>query len=174
MATKFESSILNAIEILLFMALLLLTGFYIGRRYDRDVWAEPEVRHDTVRVTDTVVIEKPEPTRIVETDSILVPLVNVVTVHDTVYAQLPIEQKEYRDSSYRAVISGFRPNLDLIEVYPVVTTVTVSKTLTKSQGGFWSSKRFGFGVAVGPSILVTPAGNVRAGVGVTGGVYLRL
>jgi len=50
----------------------------------------------------------------------------------------------------------------------------VTNTVTRPSGGLWDSRRFGFGVAAGPSVLVTPSGKVNAGIGVTGGFYLRL
>ena len=163
---KRQTAALIAVSLLLSAAL----GFVGGRRA-RPV-AETLTRTDTLRFRDTLTVELPVPVLIEVVDTVLVPCVDIVTIRDTVYAPLPVERREYRDSSYRAVVSGFRPSLDLIEVYPATTVVT--KTVTRPSGGLWDSRRFGFGVAAGLSVLVAPSGRVGAGLGVTGGVYIRL
>lgn len=58
---------------------------------------------------------------------------------------LPVEQKIYRDSDYTAYVSGYRPNLDSIFVYPKTTTVTneVYHTLKEKP------RRWGLGVTAG-------------------------
>lgn len=173
MVSKFVSTLFRIGAVIAFAVAFLCIGF-IGGKCERLADAKSSITADTVKCRDTITVKMPIPILTTIVDTILVPCVDVITIRDTVYAQLPIEQKEYRDTNYRAVVSGFRPNLDMIEVYPITTTVTVTKTLTKSQGDFWNSKRFGFGVAIGPSALITPAGNIRAGLGVTGGFYLRL
>lgn len=69
---------------------------------------------------------------------------DTIHVGDTV---LPVEQKEYRDSDYTAWVSGYRPQLDSIDVYPktVYQTVTndIYHTVTKK------SRRWGLGLQVG-------------------------
>ena len=59
-----------------------------------------------------------------------------------------------------------RVELEYVKVYPQTKIVT--------KGYSIEPKRWGFGVAVGPSVLVAPSGRVNAGLGVTGGFYLRL
>lgn len=96
---------------------------------------------DTVRVTmiDTVTYTLP-----VAKDSTIVRYVTVkvakkdTTEHvadvgkmiDSVEVSLPIEQKKYSDSTYTAYVSGYRPNLDSITVYPKREIVTIAKTAT--------------------------------------------
>lgn len=163
-----ERQVSAAALIVVSLLLSAALGFVGGRR------ARPvaETRTDTLRFRDTLTVELPVPVLIEVVDTVLVPCVDIVTIRDTVYAPLPVERREYRDSSYRAVVSGFRPSLDLIEVYPVTTVVT--KTVARPSGGLWDSWRLGFGVAAGPSVVVAPSGRVCAGLGVTGGFYLRL
>ena len=50
----------------------------------------------------------------------------VVQLHDTteIYVPIAIERKEYRDSSYFAVVSGWHPSLDYIETYTKTQTIT--------------------------------------------------
>ena len=86
------------------------------------------------------------------TDTMLIALTDTVTVSDTVYVRLPREQKRYADTNYVAWVSGYRPRLDSIEVYP--STRYVTKTVTKMDD---SRKRWGIGIQAG------------CGVGLTGG-----
>ena len=88
-----------------------------------------EVR-DTIRDTvpeiryEKVVSLKHDTLRLVE----LVPGDTTVVV-----AEVPVSQKEYSDdSTYRAWVSGYRPNLDSIDIYR--KTVYVEKTITKTKG----------------------------------------
>ena len=37
-------------------------------------------------------------------------------LHDTVFVHLPIEQRQYSDPSYTAWVSGYRPQLDSIQI----------------------------------------------------------
>lgn len=59
---------------------------------------------------------------------------------DSVEVRIPIEQKRYSDSTYTAYISGYRPEIDSIVVYPrhEVTTVTAMRTEYKDQWRRWS------------------------------------
>lgn len=86
-----------------------------------------ETRVDTLVVHDTITAYKPVPFNVYVVDTVWYE-VPVYGGRDTVYLPLPREVKEYRDSSYRAVVSGIRPSLDTIDVYQ--RTVTISKTET--------------------------------------------
>ena len=124
------------------LALLFMASAARGLTHRCSEITLPERVVEVVR-TDTLVIERPVPvwTRIV--DTILVPIVDTVHVHDTAYIALGIERKEYRDSTYAAVISGYRPELERIEVYP--RTVSITKTITETA----RNRRFGLGIHAG-------------------------
>ena len=156
---------------LLFVAALLLTaglGFVSGRRSVTRPLLE---RVDTVTVRDTVVDYRPVVTevRTVRVDTVRLAAVqpsDTVFVHDTVEVEVPIVFSRYRGDNYDIGVSGFRTELEYVKVYPQTKIVT--------KGYSIEPKRWGFGVAVGPSVLVAPSGRVNAGLGVTGGLYLRL
>ena len=105
--------------------------FYAGWRYGRHT--EPvtvvETKVDTLVVRDTITAYKPTPVNVYVVDTLWyeVPIYNG---RDTVYveAPLPRERKVYQDSTYRAVVSGFRPSLDTISVFR--KTVFVDKVMT--------------------------------------------
>lgn len=73
-------------------------------------WDSEEVRYETVRlmVADTA--------RVTVTDT--------VRVADSVEVVVPITQRVYGDSLYRAYVSGYRPRLDSIFIYHPTTVVT--------------------------------------------------
>ena len=80
-----------------------------------------EIKHDTVRITDIK--------------------------HDSVDVILPVIQKEYRDSTYSAWVSGYQDvNLDSIEVYQknIFTEINNTKYVTK-----YKNRPFGFSIGLG-------------------------
>lgn len=79
---------------------------------------------------------------------------------DSVEVELPITQKVYGDSTYRAWVSGYRPNLDSIEVYR--KTITIERTLVQKP------KRWIIGVTGGYGFgLLHGRPDVFVGVGVS-------
>lgn len=88
---------------------------------------------DTLVVHDTVTRERPVYVHVRHTDTMLVPVVDTVRIRDTVFMALPMEQKVYGDSTYRAVVSGYRPSLDTISVYPATRYITVTQAVRSPQ-----------------------------------------
>ena len=135
------------------------------RRYGRN--AEPqtviETKVDTLYLWDTITTYKPVPFNVYVVDTLYLP-VEVPGQHDTVWAALPWEEKEYRDTSYRAVVEGFRPALKEIEVYQKTQVVTVTERV-KVEPSRWS-----WGVQTG--VGWNPGGGVSPYVGV--GIQYRL
>lgn len=114
--------------------------------------ADTIVLRDTVTVRDTVCDTVPRPVlvRFDHWDTLRVAVRTTDTLRDSVYIPVPIERREYRTEDYRAVVSGYRPRLDLMEVYRKTRTVTVTK----------KPKRWG----IGPT----------AGFGIPGGWYVGI
>lgn len=131
------------------VALLLMSGGYvIGRRSCRSNF--PEIggigKTDTLRIRDTVFNDRPVPVEVRVIDTMLVAVTDTVQVRvqDTVrvMVQVPRETRVYEDSTFRAQVSGYRPSLDWIEVYPQTTVVT--RTIFAD-----SRKRWGIGLQAG-------------------------
>ena len=143
-------------------ALLLLSGYLLGRRACRAPEPELVVQVDTLRIRDTLRIEKPVPVEVRVVDTMLVAVTDTISISDTVYLRIPHEIKQYEDSLFRAQVSGYRPALDWIEVYP--QTVYLTKVV-KTQ----DVKRWGIGLQAGYGAYVA-GGQVRlapyVGVGV--------
>lgn len=124
--------------------LAFLAMFGVAKCTHRDMDETPSVVRDTLVVRDTVRIEKPVAEYIRTTDTVLVFATDTVQVRDTVFVRIPIETKEYSDSLYRLQVSGYRPGLDWIEVYPTTVKVTQTQTITVPK-----KTRWGIGVQVG-------------------------
>ena len=92
---------------------------------------------ETLRI-DTIKIDKPVPYRITELVPVRRLLPRTDTVTDSVEVYVPVRQVEYRDTAYRAWVSGYEVRLDSIEVYRQTVVLTKYKT-----------KRWGLGVQVG-------------------------
>ena len=108
--------------------------------------ADTETRtlRDTSIITDTVrdTIPRPLLVRFDHWDTIPFPVPiyeGTDTVRDTLYVPVPIERKEYLTDDYHAVISGYRPRLELMEVFRRTRTVTVTP----------KAKRWGLGLQAG-------------------------
>lgn len=65
------------------------------------------------------------------------------TVKEPVYVPLPITSKEYKTDDYRLSISGYKPNLDYIDVYR--KTEYITKTITPRRWGIGAIAGYGIG-----------------------------
>lgn len=97
----------------------------------------------TVTKTDTLIYYLPKyiTERYVRVDTLF--------VRDTILVEMPITQREYQDSTYHAYISGYKPNLDSIEVYQrtvrINTIVTEKIPTTTSRWVITAGLNFGVG-----------------------------
>lgn len=126
--------------------MLMFGGYVLGRRSSHMLEPASTARTDTLRIRDTLVIDRPVPVEVRVVDTMLVAVVDTVQVRvqDTVrvMVQVPRETRVYGDSTYRAQVSGFRPSLDWIEVYP--QTVYITRNISVD-----SRKRWGIGLQAG-------------------------
>ena len=106
-----------------------------------------KVIHDTVTVREPVFVTE----RAVRTDTVWLPVVRTRTdtvllpsdgPKDSVWAVVPITQKVYADSTYRAWVSGYNPKLDSIQVYRQTVVTTRTETVVRKR-------RIGIGVQAG-------------------------
>ncbi|MDE5774187.1 MAG: hypothetical protein K2H86_07000 [Muribaculaceae bacterium] len=65
----------------------------------------------------------------------------IVSPRDSVAVTIPITQKVYEDSTFRAYVSGYKPALDSIEIYKRTETIYI-RSPTKT-------KRWGIGIQAG-------------------------
>lgn len=107
---------------------ILLIGFVVGyyTRPQADIVVKTEYKTDTVRIAepqevliDTFIREVVVPKTIVKIDTLY--------TTDSVIVYLPFERKVYEDSLYRAVVSGYKPVLEELEVYSEETIIYKEK-----------------------------------------------
>lgn len=166
----------NIIGILLLLGLLALDGYVCYRIGEKKALSDADVKPDTVWRTKTIHVPSPEPIaqRVLDTRVFFV-AVPVPAAADTAtagtdscYVELPVEQKEYGDSTYHAWVSGFRPQLDSITLFHKTQIITTTVTQ--------KAPRFGIGVTAGLACgyFITPAGwQPGAGPAVSVGFYWR-
>ena len=148
------------------IACLLLWAAVIWFIFSQTRKIEPTVieKRDTVTVVETLRITEPMVAEsvLVRTKIVRVPvtLTDTTVIHDSVEVALPITQKTYADSTYKAWVSGYEPCLDSIEVYR--KTVTIERTLVQKP------KRWSIGVTGGYGYgLLHGRPDVFVGVGVS-------
>ena len=134
---------------LVFAVLLLFNivnaiGYFVNEHKNAHS-SEMKVKVDTLFVYDTIFVEKPVIKKVETIDTLLLPvsITDTLMLHDTVLIHLPIEQRQYSDPRYTAWVSGYRPQLDSIQIYQRTEYITNKvKTVTKP-------KRWGIGLQAG-------------------------
>nr|DAE17451.1 MAG TPA: hypothetical protein [Phage sp. ctSLR2] len=97
-----------------------------------------ETKVKTVVKVDTLLISAPMAPLLV------FQLTDTIRIGDTVVYR---EQAYYEDSLYRAWVSGYRPRLDSIEIYPRTVTHTITNDIYHTI--VLKKKRWGIGLQVG-------------------------
>lgn len=131
-----------SIVILLCAGILFQQGRIVRLRSELSRIEGIKRKADTLYVRDTITLSNPTFITRTVIDTFKVEVRDTLRERDTLYLTLPIEQKVYADSTYRAVVSGYRPNLDEISVFPAERVVLLSPEKPKSG-------RFGIGVQAG-------------------------
>lgn len=142
------------------VAVAFVCGYEFGRRRHFE-GANAAVKTKLVQVIkhDTITII-PQVERIYRRDTIMIPIRDTIKVSDTVYASVDREYKVYSDSLYRAIVSGYQPRLDSLELYQK----TIKEYLYIDGNKRWHiGLQAGFGVSVSRNPQYIP----YIGLGVT-------
>lgn len=136
---------------------------------------EPKVKVDSTTYVDTIpyLMPVPKDSVVLRYDTLKVPLASIRKGYDSIVGDsmvevtgVPITQKVYRDPSYIAWVSGYRPSLDSIKVFS--STHYITKTIVERKQPP-DVRRFGVGLQAGYGI--TPRG-MQPYVGI--GIGMRL
>ena len=134
--------------VLLLFLVILLVAFGRIRRLEKELDKYRNAPADTVTVIrhDTIKIDNPVPVVKYMKEKEYIKITDSLLVHDTVthFVELPREYLVYKDTSYRAVVSGVQPRLDSIEIYQTSTTSTITKFVEVKK-----KTRWGIGVQAG-------------------------
>lgn len=143
-----QESIKKIPVILLILLAVFSGGFLLGRKGQKEVEIEViKTKVDTLYRTDTILVEKPKIVERRVVDTMVVEALDYIVVHDTAYVNLPREEVEYRDSSYRAVVSGFLPRLEEMEIYRQDRIVTIQTERVIKPSPWALSIQGGYGVS---------------------------
>ena len=141
---KFTKTSLVVLLVFLFISF----GFniwYVVKDKDVEIKENTTISTKTDTIRDTVLVVKNEKIVRVVRDT----LTNIKFIRDSidtikVIANIPIVQKEYSDdSTYTAWVSGYKPNLDSINVYRKNVYINKETIITKKD-----SKRLGIGPVI--------------------------
>ena len=134
------------------------------------------ITSDTTRVTvyDTIPFIKPKPkdsvvvryvtevVSVVDTTETVTDSIKVgtdCTLFDDIEVEIPITQKVYEDSTYKAYVSGYKPSLDSLIMRMPNTTTTIVKTDERSR---WSlSVSVGYGLTLNKQPTFAPVASVN-------------
>ena len=166
------------------LSVALVVAFKLGQHYAPTSPGLPvNVKADTLIIRDTIREEYPVPMQstpkgyeLVKAGTLAelrahISALEVAAAPDTVEVQIPveIERKTYQGDDYRAVVSGFRPSLEEIAVFPktvyLQTEVTQPPAPAPRRG-----PRAGIGIAAGPGAFWTPQAGVQFGAGAVVGI----
>jgi hypothetical protein len=114
--------------------------------------------YETVRLQAAASVSN-APDHIPKEQDVIVDVVNEYRT-DSVDVILPITQREYRDSTYRAWVSGYAATLDSIEVYNSRSIVTVKKYVPRSA-------HWGVGISAGYGYTPNHGAQPYVGIGIS-------
>lgn len=157
---------MNTVKTILSTIALLAVGVLVGWccRGVKPPQTEFVTLTDTLTIRDTVTDRMPVHVADTRVDTMLVPVRDTVIVHDTAYVLVEREQLHYHADNYDAWVSGWRPALDSIWVYPETRYITAESIPVTSR------KRWGIGIQAGYGVGVS-SGRIRTfpyiGVGIS-------
>lgn len=152
------------INLAIFIAFAILIAWVGLLRYQvkklRDTPPTEVIIRDTIR--DTIKIPKPVSVLVELEKPFIVPVRELVFVANGDSLVIPKTKKTYQDKRYKAIVSGYEPNLDYIETYQETINNTIVKPAPK-----WS-----LGVTAGWGVFYNN-GVIKTGPGIMAGVNYR-
>ena len=127
------------------MVVTFVSGVIIGRNHPQKLPTEPvKTKVDTLVIHDTTMSYKPIYVDRVKLDSVLVPVVDSVKIHDTTFVYLEREKITWRDSLCEVYASGINPQVDSVRHFQESRIITIEKTIPVKVRSRW-----GLGVQAG-------------------------
>ena len=147
-------------KVLPWILVCLLLGILVWMQCNPHDPSTVYTKGDTVKLRDTIVdiVLLPVKETLKRTDTVYLPILIDTTIDktikgDTVPVLIPITSKEYKTNDYRAIVSGYKPSLDIMEVYGEKEIITLKP----------KNKRWGLGLQTGCSY----PGGWYVGVGIS-------
>lgn len=95
--------------------------------------AEVVIATDTLTVRDTIREIRPIYVGNTRTDTMLVAVRDTIRLRDTLFVTIDREQRHYRGDDYEAWVSGYRPALDSIHVFPETRYITTENIFVEPR-----------------------------------------
>ena len=128
----------------------------------------PIVQRDTLVRVDTIREDNPILIKESVIDTMLVVLRDTIRLRDTLFLSLPLEKKIYGNSEYYAEVSGYRPNLDYIEVFPKTRVVTERIVEKRKMNSISAGVELGYMSALSIPIYLEYERMLQKNVGIYG------
>lgn len=132
----------------LLVILYCLLGGWVGYKIGKSTSTKPSEtivsKVDTIVKYDTISIERPVYTQLIHLKERVDTVIDYIIENDTVAVplSLPLVEKIYSDSTYRAVVSGVEvddyPRLESIQVYNKSITICETETIIKRKRWGWN------------------------------------
>ena len=138
-------------SVLLILATFFMLGFIIGQKHPQKLPVEPiKVKVDTLVIHDTTMSYRPIYLDRVKLDSVLVPVVDSVKIHDTTFVYLEREKVTWRDSLCEVYVSGIMASVDSVRHFQEYKYITIEKQVPVKVKSHWGlGVNAGYGVGKG-------------------------
>ena len=138
-------------SVLLILATFFMLGFIIGQKHPQKLPVEPiKVKVDTLVIHDTTMSYRPIYVDRVKLDSVLVPVVDSVKIHDTTFVYLEREKVTWRDSLCEVYASGIMASVDSVRHFQEYKYITIEKQVPVKVKSHWGlGVNAGYGVGKG-------------------------
>ena len=138
-------------KVMTFLCVILLPffiGILIGQKHPQKSPVEPiKVKVDTLVIHDTTMSYRPIYVDRVKLDSVLVPVVDSVKIHDTTFVYLEREQVMWRDSLCEVYASGVMPQVDSVRHFQEYRYITIESQVPVVVRSHW-----GLGIHAGMGV----------------------
>lgn len=123
----------------------ILIAFAVGQKYpQKQDFKGITEKVDTLYIRDTITLQKPISVERVRLDSVLIPVVDSVKIHDTLFVYLEREQVIWQDSLSCVYASGILPQVDSVRHFLESRIITIEKSVPVKVDSHW-----GFGIQAG-------------------------
>lgn len=139
------------VNALLILACVFLFGFIIGQKHPQKSPVEPiKTKVDTLVVRDTIMSYRPIYVDRVKLDSVLVPVLDTMMIHDTTFVYLEREKVTWRDSLCEVYASGIMASVDSVRHFQEDKYITIEKQVPVKIKTHWGlGINAGYGVGKG-------------------------
>lgn len=134
----------------------------------------PIVQRDTLVFRDTIRESYPVEVSRETIDTMYVTLTDTIRIKEILYLPLPLDKKIYASDEYYAEISGYKPNLDYIEVFPKTTIITEKIAPERKRNAIGIGVDVGYMNALSLPIYLEYERMLHKNVGIYGQVFYDL